>query len=118
MTSHRGDFKSCARCGLVRVTRGDRGLYCRDCVRAAKPGADRWMEWGACRGLAYDPEWWWPTSNNDENSAVAITICSYCKVRDLCLDYAVQHNEQHGIWGGLMPEDRRRIRAAQRKAVS
>ena len=118
MSSHRADFKSCARCGLVRVTRGDRGLYCRDCASAAKPEANRWMQWGACRGVAYQPDWWWPQTAQDENIPVALGICHYCKVRDLCLDYAIQHNEREGIWGGMLPHERQRIRAAQRKAVS
>ena len=81
------------------------------------PATDRWMQWAACRGMAYQPEWWWPSGSHDDNIAVAVAICGHCKVRDLCLDYAIQHNERDGIWGGLMPQDRLRIRAAQRKAV-
>ena len=116
--SHPSDIKACARCGRRRVTRPNRGLYCKDCITAVQPGSIGWMQWAACLGVAYDPEWWWPTSSHDPHTPVALSICDHCKVRDLCSDYAIQHDIVDGIWGGLMPEDRRRIRAAQRKAVS
>ena len=112
------DAKACLRCGLVRVTRHDRGLYCRDCVKAARPDNATWMQHAACRGIAYEPEWWWPTSPHDQQTPVALNICRYCKVRDLCLDYAVQHNELEGIWGGTLPEERRRMRATMKRSAS
>ena len=112
------DAKACLRCGLIRVTRHDRGLYCRDCVKAARPDNATWMQHAACRGIAYQPEWWWPANAHDPQTPVALNICRYCKVRDLCLDYAIQHNETEGIWGGVRPEERRRMRAARRKNAS
>ena len=38
-------------------------------------------------------------SYTDEKAAKA--MCGRCPVAALCLDYALDNNEQHGIWGGL-----------------
>ena len=27
-----------------------------------------------------------------------------------CLDYAISHNEEYGIWGGMTPRERRKQR--------
>lgn len=34
-------------------------------------------------------------------------ICARCRVTDECLQYALDNDEQHGIWGGLSPRQRR-----------
>ena len=109
-------YKACARCGLVRITRSDRGLYCRDCARRTLPAAAPWASRAACLP-PNNPEWWWPSNQADPMTANAILICQSCQVRDLCLDYAIQNGEHQGIWGGLMPEERRRIWASQRRAA-
>lgn len=37
----------------------------------------------------------------------ARVICAGCEVRTQCLEAALAADEQHGIWGGLTPEERR-----------
>ncbi|MFF1552998.1 WhiB family transcriptional regulator [Rhodococcus erythropolis] len=37
-------------------------------------------------------------------------ICSHCKVIQQCRDYAITANEPHGVWGGLLPHERRQHR--------
>jgi WhiB family redox-sensing transcriptional regulator len=51
---------------------------------------------------------------------MALNICGHCNVRDLCLDYALQHKEREGIWGGLLPAARNALGASlrYRKKVS
>jgi len=44
-------------------------------------------------------------------------LCATCPVKGLCLDHALEHNERHGMWGGMDPkerdaEKRKRYRAA------
>lgn len=112
------DAKPCARCGLVRPTRPDRSGYCRDCVHAVKVSGALWMAHAACRDPLYHPEWWWPVSASDPMTPNAIEICRGCQVRDLCFDFAVKHDEVHGIWGGTLPEERRRMRGLQRRKAS
>lgn len=36
-------------------------------------------------------------------------MCSGCKVRDDCLEWAVRH-EKHGLWAGTTPSERARMR--------
>lgn len=116
MSSHASEYRPCSRCGKVRVTRYDRRSYCLDCRNDGLRPIASWMEHGACKNPAYDPEWWWPdTSHTDKgNTPLALNICGTCKVRDLCLDYAIQHKERDGIWGGLLPAARNALAAARR----
>lgn len=37
-------------------------------------------------------------------------ICGGCEVRPDCLQYALDHGERFGIWGGVSERGRRRIR--------
>jgi len=36
-------------------------------------------------------------------------ICDFCKVKDLCAAYAIIAQEQHGIFGGTTPAERKLI---------
>ena len=37
-------------------------------------------------------------------------MCLTCDVRDECLEYALQHDERFGIWGGLSERERRKLK--------
>lgn len=43
-------------------------------------------------------------------TCIAITICELCEVKTQCLTTALNKDERHGIWGGLTPEQRIKIR--------
>lgn len=47
--------------------------------------------------------------NGGETYTFARTICSACTVRIQCLEWAL-HHEDHGMWGGTSPTERRVIR--------
>ena len=47
--------------------------------------------------------------------AVAARACSPCSVRDECLAYALDHAEETGVWGGLLPR-KRSAEVARRRA--
>lgn len=118
MSSHASEVKPCVRCGKERVVRYDRRNYCISCRdETIRPIAD-WMVHGACNDPNFNPDWWWPESSDPATgqTPVALAICGHCKVRDLCLDYAMQHKERYGIWGGLMSADRLRLMAEQDQA--
>ena len=113
-----GRVRACPRCGIVRETNHSRpGSYCVQCKNDPLRPTSAWMQHGACRSEYTDPEWWWPRDVNDPNTPVALTICRDCRVRDLCLDYAIQHNEREGIWGGVGPAERARMAAAKRRTA-
>lgn len=41
-------------------------------------------------------------------------FCRQCSVILECLDYAIENDEQFGIWGGMTPKERARIRRQSR----
>jgi WhiB family transcriptional regulator, redox-sensing transcriptional regulator len=56
----------------------------------------------------YDDE----DSRTDEREKVRVAreICSECPVRMLCLDYAMEANEQFGVWGGMTYKERKQLK--------
>jgi WhiB family transcriptional regulator, redox-sensing transcriptional regulator len=72
----------------------------------------RWQRRAACRESA--PALFFPPGNShltraDEEQAKA--VCSSCPVRTHCLASAIEHEEAHGVWGGLNPEERQALTA-------
>ena len=105
----------CRRCGNRRTARNGEAV-CRDCV-TAPPGAHQpWMSHSACISPAMDPEWWFPPSSAPADAERAVEICRGCKVKDLCLEYAIHQGIEHGIWGGRSAPERHAIRKARRRA--
>ena len=37
-------------------------------------------------------------------------VCVGCEVRGECLEYALEHDERFGIWGGLSERERRKFK--------
>ena len=69
-----------------------------------------------CVGSGLDPDEWFPVSAEPatarHEAAAAIAVCATCLVRAQCLELSLRHWDigQHGIWGGLVPADRARLR--------
>ncbi len=55
-----------------------------------------------------DPEAFFPEKANQ--TRLVKKVCSGCEVRAQCLDYALDNDEQFGIWGGLTELERRGIK--------
>lgn len=66
-----------------------------------------WSVMAECRGL--DTDMFFPDKGKMP-SAEAIGACRVCKVRVHCLNYALRHNLDYGMWGGLTPAQRRGMR--------
>jgi WhiB family transcriptional regulator, redox-sensing transcriptional regulator len=73
-----------------------------------------WRDQAACIGE--DPEIFFPPQY--ENATAAKRICARCTVRGDCLDYALEHNLQHGIWGGISINKRRARRRQRLEATT
>ena len=61
---------------------------------------------------------WFPENNRKEEQA-AKNACAVCAARVACLQQALDQGEEHGVWGGTTPTERRRMiqRAAQERAA-
>ncbi len=65
-----------------------------------------WMLDARC--LDADPEAFFPEKGGSTREAKR--ICAGCPVRAECLEYALEHDERFGIWGGLSERERRRAK--------
>lgn len=79
---------------------------------------------GELPGCANDPELFFHESTMGGQSnaifsamrlkeMVAKTVCAECPFKMKCAEYAIVANEEHGIWGGLTPTERRTISSAK-----
>ena len=82
-------------------------------------GLAGWQRLAACRGedssFYFAPSYFEKRGEKLAREAVAKRICAVCPVRQLCLDYALDTREGHGVWGGLNETERRAI--LKRKAL-
>jgi WhiB family transcriptional regulator, redox-sensing transcriptional regulator len=70
----------------------------------------KWTAYAACSDV--DPELFFPISTGGPSqyrTEQARVVCAGCSVRLDCLDWALEHEIQHGVWGGLSEEQRRVI---------
>jgi hypothetical protein len=44
------------------------------------------------------------------NTDVSVALCEDCPFREACYWYAIDNNEEFGVWGGATPAQRRRNR--------
>jgi hypothetical protein len=63
-----------------------------------------------------DPEAFFPEKGGSTRPAKR--ICLGCEVRDACLQYALDHDERYGIWGGYSERERRRIKHGEMKPAA
>jgi WhiB family redox-sensing transcriptional regulator len=73
------------------------------------------MDIALCRKhVAAGNEWW--TSGVPAEEQAAARICNTgdggdpCPIRNTCLEVALDTEERHGVWGGLTPQERNRLR--------
>ena len=62
--------------------------------------------WADALCLHAEPGWWFAHDGTEERGR-AVALCNVCPRRSQCLDWAIDHNEQFGIWGGLTERERR-----------
>lgn len=82
-----------------------------------------WQLLGACRNANHDLFY----SDDDERPIErrlreqhARAVCRRCPVTTLCLTYALEIEEPHGMWGGMSEAERQKIRlriAARKSAI-
>lgn len=72
-----------------------------------------WMARGNCR--LYPPATFFPSDGVGVDKARK--ICADCPVATPCLEYALEHRIDHGVWGGCSERERRRILKRRRLAL-
>ncbi len=74
---------------------------------------ESWMDQAACRGRS--PELFY--ANEEVLLRAALRVCSSCRVRRECLDYAFAYGFEDGVWGGRTERERRRMLRAMRRSA-
>jgi WhiB family redox-sensing transcriptional regulator len=73
---------------------------------------ERWMDRGLCRDDGR-PDLWFPDVKSERSAVIAfkdaVKICARCPVQVECLQFALDHQEMEGMWGGLTPAERVRL---------
>ena len=73
--------------------------------------------------LDTDPELFFPVGSTGQalqQISAAKEVCCECTVKTECLEFAIETNQDCGIWGGTSEDERRNIRrqmAAERRAA-
>jgi WhiB family redox-sensing transcriptional regulator len=70
-----------------------------------------WRRAAACRDTA--PDLFFPVGTTGlaiEQIEAAKAVCEQCPVKEPCLQFALETNQDSGIWGGLSEEERRPLR--------
>jgi WhiB family redox-sensing transcriptional regulator len=70
-----------------------------------------WRELSACRDS--NPNLFFPIGSTGpavDQIEKAKIICGACSVQEACLQYALETNQEAGVWGGFAEDDRRRLR--------
>jgi len=80
-----------------------------------------WRDKSAC--LTVDPELYFPDCNTGpalDQIDKAKQVCAQCPVVENCLQYAIESNQDSGVWGGLSEDERRALkrRAARARRAS
>jgi WhiB family redox-sensing transcriptional regulator len=78
-----------------------------------------WRRSAACRDV--DPSVFFPvglTGPAIQQIADAKAICANCPVRLVCLQYALAHHQDDGVWGGYDEGERRELRRRWRRLGS
>ena len=70
-----------------------------------------WQERAACRGASLDLFY----SEQEEDVGRALALCERCEVQATCLQFAMDHREHFGVWGGTTERERRRVFRRERR---
>ena len=81
--------------------------------------ADRAYRLARCADSRVDPDAWfpmtWDVAKARDQAAHAVAVCARCPVRPGCLEPSLRNAfgiGSHGVWGGLVEEERRAIHRA------
>ncbi len=56
------------------------------------------------------PDLYYAAMNETQHIRYAKKACQPCPIREICLQYAIKHNEGEGVWGGMTVSERKNVR--------
>jgi WhiB family redox-sensing transcriptional regulator len=89
-------------------------------IRPESLDVETWRTSAACRSV--DPDLFFPVGTTGlalDHIAAAKSVCETCSVKAPCLEFAIETNQDSGVWGATSEEERRvlrRARVRQRRA--
>ena len=66
-----------------------------------------WMDKASCTEVA--PDLFFADATDLVNTKLAKKVCVECRVKDQCLQYALENRLEYGVWGGLTVLERRSL---------
>jgi WhiB family redox-sensing transcriptional regulator len=78
-----------------------------------------WRRQAECRSV--DPDLFFPVGTTGlalDHIAAAKAVCAGCRVRQPCLEFALETAQDAGVWGGLAEEERREVRRQRRSRLT
>jgi WhiB family redox-sensing transcriptional regulator len=81
-----------------------------------------WRDVASCRDT--DPDLFFPVGTTGlaaEQIRAAKAVCAGCPAKEPCLQFAIENNQDSGVWGGTAEDERRSLRRAwvkSRKAAA
>jgi WhiB family redox-sensing transcriptional regulator len=75
-----------------------------------------WRDDALCAQIGWGDDLWFPEKGG--NVAAPKSICGDCPAQAACLEYALDHGEQFGIWGGKTRIQRVRIAQERRRETN
>lgn len=77
-----------------------------------------WRRFALCRGRG--PEQFFPSPGAGVVQSVraSIAMCKQCPSRVACLNYALDNDEDHGVWGGTTERQRRALKKLRRQNIA
>jgi WhiB family redox-sensing transcriptional regulator len=90
--------------------------------KTASAGASpstNWRNRAACR--TEDPDLFFPVGATGPaivQTREAKAVCRRCPVMETCLQWALDTNQDTGVWGGLSEDERRSLRRRERRAAA
>lgn len=73
-----------------------------------------WMQYGLCKGHT---NIFFPARGQNKKFKLAKKICESCPVKKQCLDFALENEEMHGVWGATSERTRRVMRRNIRNGI-
>ncbi|SEB74726.1 transcription factor WhiB [Streptomyces sp. 2131.1] len=77
---------------------------------------DNWRMHAACRDE--DPDLFFPIGSTGPalvQAEEAKAVCRRCPVQEECLRWALENNQDSGVWGGLGENERRALKRRSRR---